>query len=78
MSKMMIHIKDAYTLQNHTILIDDKVHVLTFIEGICQRWKLPLTNYDHQLYSIVGKGVLEQSKTLEENQVINGDSLILI
>ena len=74
----MIHIKDVYTQQNHTILIDDKVHVLTFLEGICQRWKLPSSTYNHQLYSIVGKGMLEQTKTFEENQVINGDSLILI
>ena len=77
MSEIMIHIKDVYHQENHTILINEDSIIQHFINQVLDHWNIEDSDFDHQMYSKDLQMILDSCQSWKDNQVVNGDHILL-
>ncbi|MGM9946475.1 hypothetical protein [Floccifex sp.] len=78
MNRILLHIKVFTHPYPHDVWMQEDGQVENFIKDVTKKWLCEKYTFDHFMYHVETKRVLENDKTWKENRVLPGDHLLLI
>lgn len=76
-SKRLIHIRVFCHRQEYDVWMDPKEIMNDFLVDIQNTWLHDVYTYVHFLYHVETESVCDGTKTMDENQIVSGDHLLV-